>query len=617
MLCDGTKGGLMMFAVWRNDHAPSIGFSAWPLLALLLTGCPQGGDSGTPSTAAVAAPTLTALSLSAGLLNPSFDPTVTTYSTMYIGNTSVTITPTAAAGATITVNGTTVTSGNASGAINLPTGNTTITVALTNSGSTTTYTITAHRLAQEAYVKASNTASDDVFGYSVALSGDTLAVGAISEDSAAIGINGNQADNSASGSGAVYVFTRSGTTWTQQAYIKASNTEAFDRFGASVALSGDTLAVGATQEASNATGINGNQTDNSANLSGAVYIFTRSGTIWTQQAYVKASNTEAGDHFGRSVALSGDTLAVGAAEESSNATGINGNQTDNSANLSGAVYIFTRSGTIWTQQAYVKASNSEANDQFGRSIALSGDTLAVGALNEDSAATGINGNEANGAFDSGAVYVFTRSGTIWTQQAYVKASNTGAVDRFGSSVALAGDMLAVGARGEASNATGINGDQTDDSANQSGAVYIFTRTGTTWSQQAYLKASNTGAGDHFGADVALEGETLLVGAAYDEFDPADRGTEDGSGTGVNPADDNGVSNSGAVYVFTRNGTTWTQQAYVKASNTGAGDLFGHRVAISGETMAVGAKWESSNATGINGNQADNSASSSGAAYVLR
>src|SRR5205814_1608421 len=149
-----------------------------------------------------------------------------------------------------------------------------------------------------------------------------------SEDSNATGVNGNQADNSASGSGAAYVFVRSGTTWSQQAYLKASNAEAGDQFGVSVALSGDTLVVGATSEDSNATGVNGNQADNSAGWSGAAYVFVRSGTAWSQQAYLKASNAGAGDVFGYSLALSGDTLAVGAFGEASSATGVGGNQAD-------------------------------------------------------------------------------------------------------------------------------------------------------------------------------------------------------------------------------------------------------------------------------------------------
>jgi hypothetical protein len=402
-------------------------------------------------------------------------------------------------------------------------------------------------------------------------------------------------------------------------YFKASIAGSVDHFGYRVALSGDgnTLAVGAYREDSNATGINGNQADNSASYSGAVYVFTRSGSTWSQQAYVKASNTERDDFFGWSVALSGDgnTLAVGAPEEESNATGVNGNQADNSANGSGAVYVFTRSGSTWSQQAYVKASNTDSPDQFGYSVALSGDgnTLAVGAWYEASNATGINGNQAsNSVYQSGAVYVFTRSGSTWSQQAYVKASNTGPSDQFGYSVALSGDgnTLAVGAPREESNATGINGNQTDNSASQSGAVYVFTRSGSTWSQQAYMKASNTGAGDYFGSSVALSGDgnTLAVGAYLESSNATD--------VNGNQAD-NSVSDSGAVYVFTRSGSSWSQQAYVKASNTEAGDSFGNSVALSGDgnTLAVGAWGEDSNATGINGNQAGNSLSEAGAVYV--
>ena len=186
--------GLAQSSIWMSTAGD---------LALLLTGCPQSGDNGAGPTATVAAPTVSALSLSAGLLNPAFDPNVTTYETMFIGNTSVTVTPTAPSGA-ITVNGTPVTSGAASGSINLPSGNTTITVAVTGTSGTTTYTITAHQLAQQAYVKASNTEANDYFGTSVALSGDSLAVGAYLEAGSGTGVNPAD-NNSAADSGAVYV----------------------------------------------------------------------------------------------------------------------------------------------------------------------------------------------------------------------------------------------------------------------------------------------------------------------------------------------------------------------------------------------------------------------------
>jgi hypothetical protein len=239
-----------------------------------------------------------------------------------------------------------------------------------------------------------------------------------------------------------------------QAYVKASNTDT-SAFGFRLVLSGDTLAaVGADGEAN----------------SGAVYVFTRTAGVWSQQAYLKASNTS-----GRfaSVALSGDTLAVGADGEASCATGVNGDQANDACPGAGAVYVFTRTAGVWSQQAYVKASNPEISDGFGF-VALSGNTLAVGAQLEDSQATEINGNHAdNTAPDSGAVYVLTRTGGVWSQQAYAKASNTGAEDWFGIGLAISADTLAVGAIREASCARGINGDQENNGCLDAGAVYVY------------------------------------------------------------------------------------------------------------------------------------------------
>lgn len=438
---------------------------------------------------------------------------------------------------------------------------------------------------QRAYLKASNTNTGDQLGSSVALDGDTLVVGAPNEDT------------TAAQSGAVYVFTRTGGTWTQQALLKASNADIGDHFGSSVAVDGDTLVVGAIAEDSHAIIT---PTDNSATDSGAVYVFTRTHGVWTQQAYLKASHPDPGDAFGSSLSLTGDTLVIGAPNEGSHATGVNGDEADNTAAHSGAAYVFTRNGTAWTQQAYLKASNSEAFDVFGASLALDGDTLVVGARGEASAATDINGLEAdNSAGNSGAVYVFTRNGTTWAQQAYVKASNTGMSDFFGVSVALSGDTMAVGARSEASNATGINGNQLDDSAPNSGAVYIFVRHGASWTQQAYLKASNAIAWDAFGASLALVGDTLVVGA-----------TQEGSGFAVPPG-------TGAAYHFTRNGTTWKQEAIVQAHNGDSDDRFSTSITLDGDSLAVGATGEDSNATGVNGTEADNSASLSGAVFVFQ
>lgn len=457
------------------------------------------------------------------------------------------------------------------------------------------------------YFKASNNDPGDEFGSRVVMSGDgnTLAVAAVYEQSFTKGINGDQAENSAPAAGAVYVFTRTADSWSQQAYIKASNTGDGDLFGFSLSLSvnGDILAVGAPQEDSA-----GAPTDNSAVDAGAIYVFTRAGNTWAQQEYIKASNTEAGDWFGRGVALSADgsTLAVAANGED----GAGGNEADNSAENAGAAYVFTRNANTWTQQAYLKASNAEFWDLFGSSVALSadGNTLAVGANSEDSGA----GQGDNSASQAGAVYMFTRTANAWTQEAYLKASNSGSDQLLGRSVALSadGNTLAVGAHLEDSAAIGINGEQDNMSAADSGAAYVFTRSGKAWSQQAYVKPSNTFQGSNFGESVSIsaDGNIIAVGAK----------DEDSMSLGVGGEQINNLSSgAGAAYVFTRAANIWSQQAYVKAPNTDADDSFGASVALSGDgnVLAIGAPNEASAAVDIGGNQANNSAPESGAVYV--
>jgi FG-GAP repeat len=467
------------------------------------------------------------------------------------------------------------------------------------------YPLTIDPIAQQAYLKASNTDAQDEFGTSVAVSGDTVVVGAPSEDSAASGVNGNQADDSLSEAGAAYVFTRSGSNWSQQAYLKASNPDLVDRFGVSVAVSGDTVVVGAPFERSAASGVNGNQADDSLPFAGAAYVFTRSGNTWSQQAYLKASNPDTNDEFGHSVAVSGDTVVVAAYGEDSAASGVNGSQA-NGLDTAGAAYVFNRHGSTWSQQAYLKASNPDAFDFFGWSVAVSGDTVVVGAYGEDSAASGVNGNQANGLGSAGAAYVFNRSGSTWSQQAYLKASNPDANDYFGISVAVFGDTVVVGAYGEDSAASGVNGNQANG-LGSAGAAYVFNRSGGTWSQQAYLKASNPGFADDFGDSVAVSGDTVVVGAPQE--------ASAASGVNGNQADDS-LPVAGAAYVFTRTGTTWSQQAYLKASNPDAGDRFGTVVAVSDETIVAGAHEEDSAASGVNGDEADDSLFAAGAAYVF-
>jgi FG-GAP repeat protein len=261
--------------------------------------------------------------------------------------------------------------------------------------------------------------------------------------------------------------------------------------------------------------------------------------------------------------LSGDgnTLAVGAPQESSSLTGVRPGAVDettagNGAPNSGAAYVFTRAAGAWSQQAYVKASNTGSDDQFGFSVALSGDgnRLAVGAPFEDSNHTGVDASAVsdasagNASPDSGAAYVFARGvNGVWSQEAYVKASNTGSNDQFGTSVALSGDgnTLVAGSPLESSIGTGI-GSASDELAPGSGAAYVYVRSGSAWSQKAFVKASNTDAGDGFGNAVALsdDGNTLAVGA------PAESGSSTGiSITGIDNTDNNLQFRAGAAYLY--------------------------------------------------------------------
>ncbi len=561
--------------------------------------------------------TLDWIQLSAGELSPNFEYNIFNYTASVAYSVdSISLTPELNDdNATISINGVEAINRQESAPISLDEGENTISVVVTaeDNSTTETYTVIVTRqagaeFAQEAYIKASNTDSNDFFGHAIAVDGNTLAISAFQERSLSSGINGDETNNDASNVGAVYVFVRDNDTWTQQAYIKASNPEQNDYFGFSLDLSGDTLAVGARYEDSSAIGINGDQSNNDEPNSGAVYIFVRDSGTWTQQAYIKASNTNDNDHFGYSVAIEDDTLAVGAIYEDSNATGINGDELNNSAVLAGAVYIFARNDITWSQQAYIKASNTGEGDFFGSTIALNANTLAVSAVAERSSATGVNGDQADDSLsNTGAVYVYTRDGQNWSQQAYIKASNTDANDEFGHSLALLGDSLLITAPFENSNATGINGDEFDNSINDSGAAYLFTRVAGNWSQQAYIKAANPGAEDFFGIRAAISNDYLAIGAYL----------EDGSGTGILTEEQPGTAfNSGVVYMFEGSDDNWEQIAYVKSSNAANGDAFGLDLAMTDDIMVVGAREEDSNATGVNGDQSNNDASSSGASYVF-
>jgi hypothetical protein len=258
-----------------------------------------------------------------------------------------------------------------------------------------------------------------------------------------------------------------------------------------------------------------------------------------QQAQLSAADGAAQDYFGTSVALDGDTALVGAPEDD---IGANGNQ--------GSAYVFARSGTTWSGQAQLIAADGAAEDYFGYSVALAGDTALVGAPYDR-----VGGNAAQGS-----AYVFARSGSSWTQQQQLTAADGAAEDNFGYSVALAGDTALVGAPY----------DRVGGNAAQ-GSACVFTRSGTTWSGQAQLTAADGAALDHFGTSVALAGETALVGAYYDDV--------------------GGNADQGSAYVFTRSGTSWSGQAQLSAGDGAAEDYFGTSVALAGETALVGAPYD--------------------------
>lgn len=401
-----------------------------------------------------------------------------------------------------------------------------------NSGAAYVYERINGSWAFHSFLKASNTNSHDEFGKAAVLDGELLAISATGESSNATGVGGDESNNDSPNSGAVYVFRFDGNSWVQEAYLKASNPDDGDEFGFSLALDGNTLVVGAPDDAG------------PGSSAGSAYIFVRSGGIWTEQARINAEIFGNSDGFGFSVAIEGDHVVVGAPGEDGSATGVDGTVND-AGNNAGAAYLFTRNDNgEWSQTAYLKASNTDPEDAFGGSVTISGNTIAVGAVHERGSIGGINPASNNDILRTGAVYVFADNGTGWESQAMIKAGFPAVNDRFGNQVALAGDLLAVASLEESGASSGLDGDETTDGLASSGAVYLFSRTGTTWSQTRYFKASNAGSGDRFGSSLALHsenaGELLLVGAPF----------EDGSSPGINGEDNDLWGNSGAAYAFT-------------------------------------------------------------------
>ena len=373
-------------------------------------------------------------------------------------------------------------------------------------------------------------------------------------------------------------------TLAQEAKLTASDAAAGDLFGISVAIDGETAVVGA------------NADDTAAGTdAGSAYVFVRSGVSWSQQAKLTASDAAAGADFGVSVAISGNTIVVGA-------------DLDDDA---GSAYVFVRSGTSWSQQAKLTAGDAAPGDQFGFNVGISSETVVVGAVSDDTI--------------TGSAYVFVRSGTSWSQQQKLTASDAAVGDLFGWAVTIGGDTVVAGAPGDNTAA---------------GSAYVFVRSGTSWSQQAKLTASDAAAGDSFGRNaVGISGDTLVVGAPFDDtgagsdagsayvfvrsgtswsqqqkLTAGDAAAGDTFGISVGISvdtvvigarlDDDGGNGSGSAYVFTRSGTSWSQQQKLTASDAAAGDGFGFSVSISGNTVVAGAVLD------------DDGGSNSGSAYVF-
>ena len=396
---------------------------------------------------------------------------------------------------------------------------------------------------------ASDFSGGDTYGNSVdiSLDGNTVVIGAYLENSS------SYTDN-----GAAYVYVRSGTTWTQQAKLLAPDLLSGDQFGYSVSISADGNTVVIGSPSSDLGGV--------APDIGAAYVFTRSGSTWTRQQILTAFDAEEDDAFGHSVSLSSDglTLLVGAYAESTS---------PNTAN--GSAYIFIYESGIWIEQQKILASDRASGDGFGGSVSLSsdGNTALVGAYAE--------GTSPN--FENGAVYVFTRTGSTWTEQQKLLASDRGTQDYFGSSISISsdGNTALIGAKSESTSPNSSNG-----------AAYVFTREvgGSTWTEQQKILASDPATNDNFGFSVALssDGNTALIGAANESTSPN--------------------SGQGAAYIFTRTAGVWTQGQKFLAPDPADFDQFGSSVAISddGLTFFIGAP-----------NEDTSPSSSNGAAYVYR
>lgn len=361
-------------------------------------------------------------------------------------------------------------------------------------------------------VQASDAMPNNSFGNAVSLFGNYAVIGSPGND---VGGNTDQ--------GSAYIFHRAGGHWVQQAILNPTNGSAKQYFGASVEMgtNGESVVIGAPKSK-----INGDT------LKGCVYIFLRSGSTWTQQAILTASDGEAYDEFGTSVSMDGDYVVVGCPGDDV----IQINQ--------GSAYIFYK-GSGWYDnqpfQSKLLATDVNFQDLFGGDVSISNDYVIIGS-------TGWHTSTL-----SGAAFIFFRTGTIWTLQARINGyPNTSTY--FGKSVSLDGDYAIVG-------------DNIADPSTPKGAAYIFVRNGTSWSQQAYLTAIDGVQDDNFGLDVSISGNLVQIGAPFHDY--------------------SAVGNEGASYLYQRDGTTWTLIRKSTDESNQPFQSFGVSVAIHGFNSVIG------------------------------
>jgi hypothetical protein len=365
-----------------------------------------------------------------------------------------------------------------------------------NAGAAYVFTRTNGIWTQQQKLVAADGAADDRLGQAVAIAGDTAVISAINDD------------DRGSNSGSVHVFTRANGVWTLQAKLTAADGAANDGFGQSVAISGDTIVIGAARD------------DDAGTDAGSAYVFTRAGSVWTQQQKLIASDGAAGDFFGFAAAISGDTIIAGASQD--DAPSVN----------AGSAYLFTRTNGVWSPGPKLTASDAAAEDLFGVTVAIDGDTAAVGAVQDDDLGT-----------NSGSVYVFTRAFGQWSFEEKLVAPDGGPVDSFGGSVAVAGDFLVAGAYGD------------DDLGTDAGSAYLFARFNGVWMLHTKLMAADGGTLDFFGRPVAISGDVVLVGAFLDD----DRAPDSGAAYvfGYSDSDHDGVYDTGDLCSATPTGATVT------------------------------------------------------------